>query len=310
MIFWRRLVGVDIDGSAGDLAAGQCIGERLFVVNPAARDVERDRAVLHLRNLRRAQHPARFIAQGCVHGDDVGLCEQLVERHHLGADFFADRLRNVRVIRQDAHAECAGAGRDARADAAQSDDAQDLAGELDAQEFRAVPLPALHAGVRLRNVAAERQHHRHRVLGRGEDVRGRRVDHQNSALGAGVDIDVVEPHSRPSDDPQALAGVDELARDGRAAPRDERIRLRDRAKEFCAFESRTVIEIDIGCCAQNREARFRECVGHQYPMGRRHALATSVSASSIRSSASSGTSPMCPMRNVIVFQSPYPPPMV
>ena len=126
------------------------------------------------------------------------------------------------------HSERSRARGNARADASESDDAKGLAAQLESHELRSHPFTALDARIGRRDVAAEREQHGHRVLGRGEDVRGRRVDDQNSALGARVDIDVVEPHPRPPDDAQAPAGIDQLAGDRGAAARDQRVGFRDR----------------------------------------------------------------------------------
>ena len=67
----------------------------------------------------------------------------------------------------------------------------------------------LEVGVGLRDVARLREQQRHRVLGRREDVRLRRVhDHHAAARRLG-DVDVVEPDAGPADD-------DEIGRRPRA----------------------------------------------------------------------------------------------
>ena len=95
---------------------------------------------------------------------------------------------------------------------AEADDAEGLAVELDAHELRARPLAALDARMGLRDVAAEREQHGHRVLGRRHDVRRRRIDDEDAARRAGVDVDVVQPHAGAPDDAQPRPGVHELRR--------------------------------------------------------------------------------------------------
>ena len=63
-----------------------------------------DHAVLHLRDLVRADHAARLVGQRRVHGDDVGLGEQRrarrAPRRPLGRGG-----GDVRIVGDDAHAE-------------------------------------------------------------------------------------------------------------------------------------------------------------------------------------------------------------
>ena len=54
--------------------------------------------------------------------------------------------------------------------------------------------------MRLRNVAGLGEQQRHRVLGGGDDVRLRRVDHHHAAGGGVRDVDVVEPDAGATDD--------------------------------------------------------------------------------------------------------------
>jgi hypothetical protein len=48
------------------------------------------------------------------------------------------------------------------------------------------------------------------VFGRRHDVGGRRIDDQDSALGAGIDVDVIETDPGPADDSKAISGIHEL----------------------------------------------------------------------------------------------------
>jgi hypothetical protein len=59
--------------------------------------------------------------------------------------------------------------------------------------------------VGLGDVAGLGQQHRHRVLGRGEDVRLRCVHHHHALGGGGIDVDVVEPDPGPTHHDQVTA---------------------------------------------------------------------------------------------------------
>ena len=65
----------------------------------------------------------------------------------------------------DLHPERAGAGGDQLADAAEADDAEHLVGQLDAAEALALPPSLRQCGVRLGDVARDREQQPERVLG-------------------------------------------------------------------------------------------------------------------------------------------------
>ena len=98
--------------------------------------------------------------------------------------------------------------RDEHADAAEADDAERLAVQLDALPARAVPRARLEVGVGLRDVAGLREQQRDRVLGRRQHVRLRRVHHHHAAPGGGLDVDVVETDPGATDDHELAPGVE------------------------------------------------------------------------------------------------------
>ncbi len=124
-------------------------------------------------------------------------------------------------------------------------------------KLRTIPLPALHARMRLGDVAAEREQHGHRVLGGRHDVGGRRVDDKNPARGAGIDVDVVETDAGATDDAQPRAGVHELLRHRGAAARDQRVGFTNCGEQLFAFEAGTVIEVDVVRCVEGCRGRSR-----------------------------------------------------
>ena len=121
----------------------------------------------------------------------------------LGAELAEALGADEGVVGDDAHAEGAGADRDELADAAEAEHAERLALDLGAAELAALPLAGREAGVRLRDVAGEREHQRDRVLGGGDRVGLRRVGDDDALLGGGRDVDVVHADAGAADD---LAG--------------------------------------------------------------------------------------------------------
>ena len=111
-----------------------------------------------------------------------------------------------RVVGHDLHLEAAGAVRHPLADAAEADDPQRLALELDAGEL-AVPLPGLHRGVGLGHPAGEREEEREGVLGGRHQVGRGRVDHQDAELGGGGHVHVVDADAGAPHHLELLAGL-------------------------------------------------------------------------------------------------------
>ena len=82
-------------------------------------------------------------------------------------------------------------------------------------QLRPLPAALLQRGVRLRDVARERDEEADRVLGRRDDVRLRRVRDDDSAPRRRVDVDVVDPDAGAADHLQPVAAVDQVR--GRAS---------------------------------------------------------------------------------------------
>lgn len=118
------------------------------------------------------------------------------------------------------------------ADAPQTEDGERLAEQLAAHEIGAPPLALVHGRTCLGNVARSGKQERHSMLGGRDDVRVRRVAHDDAALGGGLDIDVVHRHARAPDDLQVLRGIQQRRVDHRVRMHDERIVGGDGADEL------------------------------------------------------------------------------
>ena len=161
MIGFQRLVVEYIEPGMADVARLQRVDQRLLVGERAARGVDEQRTGLHARDALAAQEAARLVVEHEVERNHVGAGEQRVD-----VDQRAGRVAPRRaVIGDDLHAEALGHARHFGADAAEADDAERLAEQLDTLLRR--PLAAAHVAVHARNVACGRKHQRDRVLGDG-----------------------------------------------------------------------------------------------------------------------------------------------
>src|SRR5262249_57641496 len=92
-------------------------------------------------------------------------------------------------------------------DVAEAGDGEGVAADLDACIAGALPLATLNGGVRLRDVARQREEQADRVLGSGDDVAARSVHDEDSPAGRRGHVDVVDADAGPTHDLQAGGGV-------------------------------------------------------------------------------------------------------
>ena len=144
-----------------------------------------------------------------------------VERRQL--DFEIARLfgRDERIVSDDLHAHRACARSNDASDATETDDAERLSLQFDADELLAVPASGFQTAARLRNRARERNEHRDRVFGGRDRVAVRRVHHDDAANRCCGNVDVVDADSGASDDAQAVRRVQNFRSDFRFAANDQ-----------------------------------------------------------------------------------------
>ena len=207
-----------VERGAGDHAVADAFGELGLDDDPAAGDVDHAQRRLGLEQQLAVDQAGRLLVLRQVDREEVARRHDLIERHQLDAHLAGAVGGHERVVGDEAHLERLGAVGDELADPAEADDAERLVGELDALPARPLPAAGGERGVRLRHVAGLGEQQRDRVLGGGDDVRLRGVDHHHAAGGGGGDVDVVEPDAGAADDDQLGAGVEHVGRDlgGRA----------------------------------------------------------------------------------------------
>jgi len=128
-----------------------------------------------------------FSVSGRMQGDEVGALEEIVELDLLDADILGALRRQERIERDHAHAQAQRAVGDDRTDIAATDDAEHLAGDLDAHEAVLLPFAGLRGRIGLRDFARQRQHQGDRMLGGRDRIAERRVHHDDAfAVAAGI----------------------------------------------------------------------------------------------------------------------------
>ena len=135
-----------------------------------------------------------------MQGQEVGRSEHLLGGFDVVGAELAEALGDdERVVADDAHPEPQRAPRDLAPDPAEAEDAEGLVGQLDSAPARALPAPLLQRGVRLRDVAGERDEQADRVLRGGDDRRLRGIRDDDSPARGRCDVDVVHAHARATD---------------------------------------------------------------------------------------------------------------
>ena len=197
-------------------------------------------------------------------GDEVGLGHEFVERQHLDPHVTRPVGRDVGVVGAQAHPEGEGPLRHQRADAAEPDDTEGLAVQLDALPLRALPLSRHQRGVGLGDVARLRQQEGHGVFGRREHVRLGGVHHHHAATRSRLDVHVVEPDAGSSHHGEIGARFEHVGGDLGGGADDQRIGADDGAEKPFRIE----VELDIGLVAgvdQRLEPALGEFFCDEYP---------------------------------------------
>ena len=142
------------------------------------------------------------------------------------------------------HVQPDGAVGDDRADVAAADQAERLAGELDAHETVFLPLAGLGGGGGLGDLAGQGEHHGDGVLGRGDGVAVRRVHHHDAAGGGGFDVDIVHADAGAADDFQVGGGVEQFLGDFGGGADGEAVIVADDGAQVGGGEAGFQIDLD------------------------------------------------------------------
>ena len=154
----------------------------------------------HLRERSGVEHAAGLVVERQVQRDQVGVPVDVSQALGPFDSELAEALaRDEWVVRDDVEPEPEGTPRDLAPDAAEAEDAERLARELDTREAATVPGPAGERRVRLRDVPCQREEQCDGVLGGRHDRRLGRVRDDDPAACGRVDVHVVDPDACAAD---------------------------------------------------------------------------------------------------------------
>ena len=177
-----------------------------------------------------------------MQADDIGLTEQGIEIHVLGAQIDG-RLVRIGIAHQQAHAEPLEDAQGGDADLAGAYDAGGAAMHVEADQPLQGEVGVPGALIRLMDAAVEGHHQAHRMFGNGLGGVGRHPHHLESQLLGGGQIHVVVTGAAQGDDPGAVLRqlgqhfavgiiVDEQADHGEAVGETGRLGLQPHVEEL------------------------------------------------------------------------------
>ena len=226
-----RLLLEHVQAGALDDAAVDGAAERGLVDELAARRVDEPQARFADGEPGVVEHVAGFGRERQVQRDVVGGRAQRVERQQLDAEPGGDFGRDIRIVRDDSHAEGPRAQRHLVADSPQARDAERLPAELVPEEALLLPAALLHRSIGGGHQARQRQHERQRVLRDADAVGPGRVDDEDAARAGGRDIDVVHAGAGAGHNPQLRRGFEQPGVDLRRAANDQRVGVGEVGRE-------------------------------------------------------------------------------
>ncbi len=262
----RRFTGgfVDehVERRAADLAAVQRVLECRLVYQATACAIDDPHAPLGLRQILAAQNIARLIGQRGMQGDEIGLGQQRIEIGLFDAQFDRTFGGEEGIVGDDLHLQPQRAIGNDRADIARADQAECLAGQLDAHEAVLFPLSGLGRRVGLGQLPGEREHQRDGVFGGGDRIPEWRVHHHHALRGGSGDIDIVDADAGAANDLEVgRRGQDLLRHLGRGADCEAIIFVDPRDKLILGFAG-DLVDLDPAF-AEDLGGERRHFVGNQ-----------------------------------------------
>src|SRR5579875_261715 len=98
-IFRRRRLGCkNIQRITGHFATAHRLRQRLLIYNASTCGIDEVDAILHSRELRRANKSTRAFIKRGMHGDEIAACYKLVQSYRLNAHLACDRFRDEGVV--------------------------------------------------------------------------------------------------------------------------------------------------------------------------------------------------------------------
>ena len=260
----RGLGREHVEGRAGDLSGIKRCAQSRLVDQAAARAIDDAHALFHRRDRLGVDDVSGLLGQRRMQRDEIGALEQIVKLDLLDAEIHRALRRQERIIGDHPHAQAQRAVGDDRADIAGADDAERLAGDLDAHEAVLLPLAGLGRSVGLRDLPRQRQHQRDRVLGGGDRIAERRVHHDDALGRRRRDIDIVDADAGAADDLQVLGLLQNFRRHLGGGADREAVIVADDGGELVLVLAEIGLEIDLDAAIlENLHGGGRKSIGDQ-----------------------------------------------
>ena len=205
------------------MAIGQGFGQIIFVDHPTPSTIHQINAFLHPGDRGFGNEICGFGGQRSVDGDDIGLGEQLFERHGGHTMLFGGLRGEKGIVGDHVHQESLRHMSHMGADFSHTENPEGLVGKLHSHELGLLPLPGAVGGIGLRNLPDHRHHHRDGVFRRRDRVTARSIHDNDAPVCGSRQVHVVEPCSGASDHLQASGSLENLRRHPGPASDDQAI---------------------------------------------------------------------------------------
>ena len=243
---------VDVQPRRADLLAFERFDQRFGLDKLSAAGVDDHHAAFHAGDRGLVDEVLRLVGERAVERDDVRTAVEFVERDVGDARLAGENAVGVGVVGQNFHAESEQDADDDAGDLARADHPDGLAVHIESHESLQREVAVARAPACARDLAVEREHHRHRVLRDGMGRIGGYAHDGDVEGPRGFQVDVVVTGTAQRQQSHAVACqfahhfgvgriVDEDTRRLRAVRGDDRLTA-EMAFEIAEFESEIAVQ--------------------------------------------------------------------
>jgi hypothetical protein len=235
------LVFVDVECGTGDFFVFESGDEGSFVNHGTARGIDEERGGLHTKEFGSVEKASGFREQGDVETDKVGAREKSVHIGEFAVKRFYDVLgRTHRVRVEHFHLKTQSAASDGTPDAAETDNTESFAPNIRTTklvEIPTLPVSGTSQGFTLVEAASDGEKKSPGKIGGGFVENTGRVGGDDTTLGAGVNVDIVEPDGYVGDDAEFWRGAKKFVIDFFSEKADEGFAIFEAAQNFIAWRA-------------------------------------------------------------------------
>ena len=260
----------------------QGLDQRLLVHQPTPCSVDQHGTGFHQCELLAVDGIPRLVCEREVQRNDICGSEEVIKRYQYDIQRFGALFTQERIVGHDVHAERARDSGHVPADAAEPEDSHCLATQLDTAERPSVPLSTTHAVDRPGNAANQPEKQRHGVFRRADGIRARCVEHRDSAVGRGGQIDVVDADTSPRNDAQIVRDLDHGGADPGIRTHQEAVRARQLRAELLAIAGRDD-DLEFLTLLEHLQTGVGHLVSYQHDICHSETSSITLNSSSSRS---------------------------